>query len=169
MSAWQDVALVLAGSMGPAGIAIISIRNDRRKDKVHWLRDEAGRRHDTYARFLAACTTVAADWSDVALMPPRTLDEERLLDERRDVHYDILNVVSAMVRLTAAAAVAAAAEDLLVVVRDAREVGQRLATETDRSRSLAVWRGVDERFAEARAAFVAAGRATDVRPPVDAS
>lgn len=167
MSAWENVALVLAGSMGPAGIALLTIRSDRRKDQLHWMRDERVRRHETYAQFLAATTTVVADWSDVALMPPRSRDEERLLDERRDLHYQQLNELAARVRLTALPAVAEAAEQVLTVVRRARERALELATCTDPETSAAGWQEVDERFAEARAAFIAAGRASDIKPPDD--
>lgn len=166
MSGWQDVALVLAGSLGPAGIAIVTIRSDRRKDHVNWMRDEAARRHETYAQFLAASTTVVADWRDVALMPPQSLDEERVLDERRDLHYDQLNLVAAMIRLTAAPAVAEAAEGVLGVVRDARERGRSLATSTGAAAE-AAWQEVERPFAEARRAFITAGRARDIRPPGD--
>ena len=167
MSGWQDVALVLAGSMGPAGIAVVTIRSDRRKDRVTWGRDEAARRHDTYARFLAATTTVVADWSDVALMPPVSREEERFFDERRDAHYEQLNMVAAMVRLTAVPAVAQAAEDLLAVVREAQGRAVQLAGVPDRAVALAEWQRFDDRFAEARRVFIAAGRSCDIQPPED--
>jgi hypothetical protein len=167
MSGWQDVALVLAGSMGPAGIAMVTIRSDRRKDRISWGRDEAARRHDTYARFLAAATTVVADWSDVALMPPESRDEERFFDERRDVHYDQLNMVAAMVRLTAVPAVAQAAEDLLHVVREAQARATELARAADRTAAAEAWGRFDERYAEARRAFISAGRSCDIQPPED--
>jgi hypothetical protein len=167
VSGWQDVALVVAGSLGPAGIATITIRSDRRKDRVTWLRDEATRRHDTYARFLAASTTVIADWSDVALMPPATAEEERFYDERRDVHYDQLNMVAALVRLTAVPTVAQAAEDMLAVVREARGDALEVGAMPDRAAAAIAWQQFDQRLVAARQAFIAAGRACDIRPPDD--
>jgi hypothetical protein len=158
MSAWGDVALVLAGSAGPLAIAAVNIRSDRDKERVRAEREESLRRQDNYARFVASATTVVADWCDYALIPPRTTDEERLLDDRRDAHYADLNAVAATIRLTATPAVVAAAEDLLAVVRDARSVAREVSREADRDAATARWGDVDARFAAARAAFVAAGR-----------
>ena len=158
MSGWQDVALVLAGSAGPLAIAGVTIRSDREKERARWAREEAQRRQDVFARFVASATTVVADWSDYALVPPRTTEEERLLDERRDAHYADLNAVAATVRLTAPPPVVEAAEELLAVVRDARSTARELASDPDRSAAATRWSDVDGRFAEARQRFVAAGR-----------
>ena len=167
MAGWHDVALVVAGSLGPAGIAIVTIRSDRRKDRIAWLRQEAERRHDTYARFLAAAAMVVADWSDVVLMPPATTDEQRAYDARRDVHYEQLNLVSATVRLTAVPAVAEAAEAVLEVVRDAPDAATRLAAEADRAATRDRWRDFEARFADVRRDFIDAGRSSDIKPPED--
>jgi hypothetical protein len=167
MSGWQDVALVVAGSLGPAAIAIVTIRADRRKDRVSWLRDESARRHDTYAKLLAAAAAVVADWSDVVLMPPTTAEEARAYDARRDVHYEQLNLVSATIRLTAVPTVAVAAEELLEVVREAPARATELASTADRAEAAARWREFEARFAEVRSAFVAAGRSSDTKPPED--
>ena len=158
MSGWQDVALVLAGSAGPLAIAGVTIRSDREKERTRWAREEAQRRQETFARFVASATTVVADWSDYALVPPRTTEEERLLDERRDAHYAELNAVAATVRLTAPPAVVDAAENLLAIVRDARAAARELAQEPDRAAAAVRWGDVDSRFADARRQFVATGR-----------
>jgi citrate lyase beta subunit len=167
MSEWHDVALVVAGSLGPAAIAVVTIRADRRKDRVVWLRDESTRRHDTYAKFIAAAAAVVADWSDVVLMPPTTADEQRTYDARRDVHYDALNLLSATVRLTAVPAVSSAAEEVLELIRSAPPLASELAGVADRAESTARWRDFEARFAHARTAFVDAARSTDIKPPDD--
>jgi hypothetical protein len=166
MSAWTDVSLVLAGSAGPLAIALISQRSNRQMEMDRWGRDDALRRHDTYAQFVACCTTIVADWSDYILLPPRSPEEERLMDQRRDEHYEELNRLAALVRLTAVPGVAAKAEELLASVRSARSRALELGAADRRGAAGAhAWEKVDKRFGEARKAFIEAGRVGDIKPP----
>lgn len=143
MAGWSDIALVLAGSAGPLVVTLAtqrSVRRDRAEDR---RREDRHSTQSLYAEFVAACTQVDADWSDYAVFPPRSFEEERTLDLARDVHYADLNLLAARVRLTAPAAVVGAAEGLLIEVRGV----QALARETQRGEP-------DEKpWAEHRAAF----------------
>lgn len=166
MSAWSDVSLVLAGSAGPLAIAVINQRSNRRMEADRWGRDDSLRRHDTYAQFVACCTTIVADWSDYILLPPRSPEEERLMDQRRDEHYEQLNRLAALVRLTAKPPVAAKAEELLTSVRQARTRALELGAADRRGTTGAhAWEKVDKKFGDARKAFIEAGRVSDIKPP----
>ena len=166
MSAWTDVSLVLAGSAGPLAIALVGQRATRRMEMDRWVRDDQLKRHDTYAQFVACCTTIVADWSDYILLPARSPEEERLMDQRRDEHYAELNELSSLVRLTAIPSVATKAEELLLAVRQARAKAFELGASDRRGVAGAhAWEKADKKFAEARKAFIEAGRIGDIKPP----
>ena len=153
-----SIGLVLAGSAGPIVIAVMNARSARSQEVQRWRRDDRSRTLDLYARFLGACTQIVADWGDYAKLPPRSADEERELDERRDVHYGDLNALAAMVRIAAPPAVAHAAEDVLATVRHAREAALQQAQTAGRGAADHAWAGVETRFAASRQAFVDTAR-----------
>lgn len=158
MATWSDVGLVLAGSTGPLAIALINALTNRRLEKERWHRQDRDQRRQLYSQFIGMANQVFADWLDYANMPPRTIEDERKLDERRDANYQQLNVLSSLVRLTAPDDVVASAEQLLQALRGtqrtAREAAAPGATGIPQER----WSSHSEEFGKARKQFVAAIR-----------
>jgi hypothetical protein len=161
MAGWSEVGLVLAGSVGPLLVTVVTQRGARRD------RDEDRRRGDLqatlalHAELVAACTQVDADWCDYAVFPPRDVDEERELDAARDAHYASLNLLAARVRLTAPPGVRAATEVLLAEVRHAQQLARGAQRGEPDERA---WVEHGRTFAAARDAFLDAAKAAVGRP-----
>lgn len=157
MAGWSEVGLVLAGSVGPLLVTVVTQRNARRDRAEERNREDRLGTQSLYAELVAACAQVDADWCDYADFPPRSYEEERELDAARDAHYAELNLLAARLRLTAPAVVLDAAEDLLAQVRDARglaRAAQRGAPDQG------VWAEHAAAFAAARDRFLAAAKRT---------
>jgi hypothetical protein len=157
MAQWQDIGLVLAGSVGPLAVAIANGSFNRRLEMSRWKHTERDAQRDMYAHFIASATQLVADWLDYETLPPKSEEDERKLDEVHDAHYHELVILTSMVRITANAAVVKGGEEILRVVRDAKKLARR-SREPGTVITSPEWLEIEHEFAAARTQFVNALR-----------